>query len=422
MINYDLKRVEELYKDEKLGKLANDHAKEGKPNSEKHWNDIKERIILRLLPEGHKELDEIEGKISDISNRVDTMEKNMSDVTKYEPDVNDVNNVKGKIEERENALKDFDNAIVEYSEFKEEHNIEESKNPWCKEDPRTKQVVVLAGLVLFEAILNSVLWADGVRTGVFQGFVIAFIISLINVASGFLGGYLGWRHLINHPNVVNWQLGLPVALASFVICLLTITSAAAFLGNSSELQELLDKSIREQVTDAWKLAQDSLGSLDISRIASSPEAAILLLFGLLCAFVATLDGYYFGHPYLDFGRSYWARNKAEQKYRQIKKDCDDCVSNYNKEYSKRYKDLQKSYNEMNTFIGGLKKQIKGNENIEKHLIGMAKYMLTKYRTDNENTRRKLSKEFQDVPAEVVNHFVTTQLSTSFAYQPMLNGH
>jgi F0F1-type ATP synthase membrane subunit b/b' len=165
--------------------------------------------------------------------------------------------------------------------------------------------VLVAGVILtiflIESILNGTLLAQVVSTGLLGGIFLAGAISAINIASGLVAGFVGWRN-IGHKRPAFRVLGVVVA----ILCHALAIAWNFFVGHFREVSEKLVSS------ESFNFDPAQLTAATVNHIhlhgffgVESLQSWALLILGIFIHFLAAKEGWddvadrYPGYKHLD---------------------------------------------------------------------------------------------------------------------------
>ena len=137
--------------------------------------------------------------------------------------------LQGELESRRPALEDASyrkhKSEGEYNAFRQTNEI--SSAPEFPTAEERKRILALTGLfVLLETIFNALFWKQGLEGNLGKGVIYAFVLSLLNVGFGFVGGYfLAYKNLEGKNNK---NLGWGVFAVSIVIVLIVISQIVSY--------------------------------------------------------------------------------------------------------------------------------------------------------------------------------------------------
>ncbi len=163
-------------------------------------------------------------------------------------------------------------------------------------------------MIVFEMLLNGVLFAEGSELGLVGGVGIAAGLSIFNVSIAFL---LGWgpARWVHHRNF----------LLKFVALIIVIAGVAGLLSLHAFATHLRDATIELAKTnpyaaddEALRIAVDSINSNPLS-VASLASGALFGL-GVLFALLAFWKGYSFDDPYPGYGAHHRRASSAREEY------------------------------------------------------------------------------------------------------------
>ena len=203
--------------------------------------------------------------------------------------------------------------------FKERNNLtRDASYP----DSSIWHFFVLFGLVVIESIINGVMFQEGSRSGYLGGVSIAVLISLINVAAGFLvGAYWGKLSWSIH------QTPKYVGYLGFGIWGIFTIWFNLLVGHIRTIYEQgFSGSMAEVSAQGWINFQASpFGLTDFF-------SWLLVLIGTLFAIIALFDGIRFDDIYPGYGREYRKHLTAEEDLQDEKDNLNRTADNYYDEF------------------------------------------------------------------------------------------
>ena len=224
----------------------------------------------------------------------------------YEPIITDANS-------RVRSLKE------EVNEFKAKNNLtRDASYP----DSSIWHFFVLFGLVVIESIINGVMFQEGSRSGYLGGVSIAVLISLINVAAGFLvGAYWGKLSWSIH------QTPKYVGYLGFGIWGIFTIWFNLLVGHIRTIYEQgFSGSMAEVSAQGWINFQASpFGLTDFF-------SWLLVLIGTLFAIIALFDGIRFDDAYPGYGREFRKHLSAEEELQDEKDNLNITADRYYDEF------------------------------------------------------------------------------------------
>ena len=203
--------------------------------------------------------------------------------------------------------------------FKERNNlIRDASYP----DSSIWHFFVLFGLVVIESTINGVMFQEGSRSGYLGGVSIAVLISLINVAAGFLvGAYWGKLSWSIH------QLPKYVGYLGFGIWGIFTIWFNLLVGHIRTIYEQgFSGSMAEVSSQGWINFQTSpFGLTDFF-------SWLLVLIGALFAIFALFDGIRFDDVYPGYGREYRKHLSAEEDLQDENDNLNNTADSYHDEF------------------------------------------------------------------------------------------
>lgn len=258
----------------------------------------------------------------------------------------------------------------------------------------------VAALVVLEAAINEGFFAAGSAYGLVGGLLTAIGVSLANVASGVLVGYLAFRHLnVNSPT----KRVLAVAgIALYVV------GAIGF--------NLTIAHYRDMASASSSSALAVTGALQHPFAVSATSAALLIL-GLVVSAVSVWHGYTLDDPHPGYGAVARARRKAAEDFSTSEADlrkrglahveavparCHDVVS--------QARDKVKQLRQLTVEA---RARIERYETERAHNQHWCTVLLRRYRTENESVRTcpapAYFKVYPELPPEL-DHTVAERLA------------
>ena len=203
--------------------------------------------------------------------------------------------------------------------FKERNNLtRDASYP----DSSIWHFFVLFGLVVIESIINGVMFQEGSRSGYLGGVSIAVLISLINVAAGFLvGAYWGKLSWSIH------QLPKYAGYLGFGIWGIFTIWFNLLVGHIRTIYEQgFSGSMTEVSAQGWINFQASpFGLTDFF-------SWLLVLIGTLFAIIALFDGIRFDDAYPGYGREFRKHLSAEEELQDEKDNLNITADRYYDEF------------------------------------------------------------------------------------------
>tara|TARA_A100001234_G_scaffold161649_1_gene142860 strand:+ start:1759 stop:3183 length:1425 start_codon:yes stop_codon:yes gene_type:complete len=203
--------------------------------------------------------------------------------------------------------------------FKERNNLtRDASYP----DSSIWHFFVLFGLVVIESIINGVMFQEGSRAGYLGGVSIAVLISLINVAAGFLvGAYWGKLSWSIH------QLPKYAGYLGFGIWGIFTIWFNLLVGHIRTIYEQgFSGSMAEVSAQGWINFQASpFGLTDFF-------SWLLVLIGTLFAIIALFDGIRFDDAYPGYGREFRKHLSAEEELQDEKDNLNITADRYYDEF------------------------------------------------------------------------------------------
>ena len=203
--------------------------------------------------------------------------------------------------------------------FKERNNLtRDASYP----DSSIWHFFVLFGLVIIESIINGVMFQEGSRSGYLGGVSIAVLISLINVAAGFLvGAYWGKLSWSIH------QFPKYVGYLGFGVWGIFTIWFNLLVGHIRTIYEQgFSGSMAEVSAQGWINFQASpFGLTDFF-------SWLLVLIGTLFAIIALFDGIRFDDVYPGYGREFRKYLSAEEELQDEKDNLNITADRYYDEF------------------------------------------------------------------------------------------
>ena len=156
-----------------------------------------------------------------------------------------------------------------------------------------KALFFLFLVMLIETGINALLFKQAMSTGLLGGLTISSILSLINVGTGVLLGFFGFRYLF-HSDILKKLFGGLVTLVVIPFGFIINISVAHFRDSMEEAIEQLRDS--NQSLAAFNINDIQLSDI-VSQIGSNPFAfdsihsILLLLLGIMAFLFGSFEGY-----------------------------------------------------------------------------------------------------------------------------------
>ena len=186
-------------------------------------------------------------------------------------------------------------------EFQKKHGL---TRPAFQDASFLKTAAIIFFCILIETALNGYLFAQKNDLGLLGGFMVALLVSIVNVGVSALSGY--FAHLMNHRNLLIKAAGLVIILA-WIAGAFTLNLGVAHFRDAVE------------TIDGWSLAaQTSAQTLMTTPFdLKSIESWLLMFWGCLIALGTFLKFVYYGEPYPGYGRITERREEALQYYADL---------------------------------------------------------------------------------------------------------
>lgn len=286
---------------------------------------------------------------------------------------------------------DLDGFVSERNSAVAAYNAFKAANALARDatgDDRGSQVLWAAVIIVLEGLVNSYFYAPVSAFGLLGGFFIAFFVSFLNVSFAFIGGALGLRYL-SHIDPLKKLGGVLVSLVCLCICLLVV-SLSTFYRAHVDLLRGRDVDAAVMETEAWRLATESLRNLDLWELLASIHSFLLVLVGLVCAFLAFYKGREFDDPYPGFGAAFRAKERAARAYEDARKQQAGSHAQWRSgrigELRQQGARLDEVVAEVKTCVEGLRTAIRDNGKLGHEAAQLARGLLGIYRKKNAEVR------------------------------------
>lgn len=237
---------------------------------------------------------------------------------------------------------------------------------------------LLAVLFLIETAPNAVLLGNGDDQGVLGGYAIAIVFSALNLAFGFVAGFLGWTNAL-HRNVSRKLLGIVVALALLAMTLYLNVLVA-------HVRELVTSGLdtNRALQAAWLLPKAHL--LDFHDALSVGLACL----GVLFSMVALREGFVWLDPYPGYSAVSQHLAAAQKAWEQSVEQRLTLLDNVQKRHSDELRAARGRLRDRRAAIPEIlaaRARLARNFGLHiQHLEGVGRYTLTAYRDANRAAR------------------------------------
>lgn len=270
------------------------------------------------------------------------------------------------------ALRDWKHAL---DAFRKRHGLE---RPAFESGSLVATAVILLGCVMVETLLNGYLFAQKNELGYLGGFLIAGLVSIVNVGMASLAGF--FSRFSRHRN--------------YLVKLCGVTIILGWLGFTGGFNLVLAHFRDEvQALNSWSAAAS--GAIDHALASplglTSVESWLLMIWGCLVALFAFLKFVFFGEPYLGYGRISRRYERALDDYADI---LDDALGSLRDKRDEAIAQLQDANRLVREQIGDAIDALYGQRLMRSHLAAFlqqcdlkANALLKIYRDENRAARK-----------------------------------
>jgi len=285
------------------------------------------------------------------------------------------------------VLSNIDDAKKNYVEAEDDLQLFKKENKIRRQafypESNLLSIGFLAIALIIESVLNGTMLAAGSDGGLIGGVFIAFGISFLNLAFGFINGWLVIRYK-NHITTLKSSAGLLFGILFFFILLVFNLFIAHYR----------DALVSNPV-DAGRLGVESFisGILSINSV----ESWLLVGLGLCFMIIATYKGYKFDDEYPGYGSRARCKGDAKEEVSNLKNDAideleelhNDCLG----ELDDNYKKALKVHQSIIGYISSFEQQKSLLESYIEHLQGTYLYIMRLYYDTNSAERSSPAPDF-----------------------------
>lgn len=184
-----------------------------------------------------------------------------------------------------------------------------------------KTAALILVVFLLESMINGSLLSEVMSGGLLQGATFAGFISLINIGTGLIAGFYGWRYLGHRKAMLRFLIGLPIMLAMHAAAIGWNLVVAHF----REVAEAMAASASFNFDPAL-LARETLAHIGSNGIfgVTSLQSLGLLLLGIIIHFLAAKEGWDdLSDRYPDYSKVQVAAVEAHEAYEDAMADTRD---------------------------------------------------------------------------------------------------
>ncbi|MGI9228676.1 MAG: hypothetical protein ACR2P9_02330 [Gammaproteobacteria bacterium] len=281
-----------------------------------------------------------------------------------------------------NVLEALDKGINQtsaaYAKFKADNRLQREASG----GDRFTQTVWAFFVVIVEGLFNSYFFASASEYGLAGGFFFAFFFSFANVGCAFLGGVLGLRYA-GHCDPAKKLAGVLLSLTFVLVCMVVVCLSALYRGH---LDLLRGAVLPEKLAfEAWGAALDSLKHLDFWGLIVTPEAFLLMIVGVFCAFIGFWKGYEYDDRYPGFGTMLRQKENARENYKNALNALEKQRSDRNVKLQKVSEDIDRAVNTMNSKFNAFRQEA-GGAHLSAQTSQLAESLLVVYRQANSEIR------------------------------------
>lgn len=220
----------------------------------------------------------------------------------------------------EAAYAQFEKASVHLRSFKDENQLRRD----ILNDDRKIQLMWVFVIVVVEGLLNSWFFQDAFTSGLAGGFLMAFLVSGVNVSFAFIAGVLGLRYLLNHINAVKQLGGAFVFVACIMICSFIVSMTALFRGSMDNIRATDDTLFGDDLLNpAWENAKSLLLNFELFSMFATFGSFIVFFVGFICAILGIWKGYEYDDPYPGYGPLHRTVLEAEVEADEAREEYED---------------------------------------------------------------------------------------------------
>jgi len=220
----------------------------------------------------------------------------------------------------EEAKTNEERALERLERFVERNNLDRDAD----DKPFSKALALMLVAFLIDGIANATLFAGASEMGLLGGLVIAFALSAVNIAVGFIVGLWGVRNAF-HINI-GWRVagGIVIVLGLSFGLFLNL-----FVAHFRDVAEASIAAANSGAASAVVSVERIDTSPVLDKMLSNPLALhtllsyLLLASGLIVFIVGVKEGYDgFGDPYPGYGAKSASWKKAKKKFEDIDQNRD----------------------------------------------------------------------------------------------------
>lgn len=357
---------------------ARQQAKKDQPNSSSESPDSNEinyhqKLETKLMQASHSVQQALNDLGNDINNLSIKQQISESENTPQEFDQHMASKLSPKFRELKGLKEKLDLADEDLQQFKSKNRLNrEADYP----SSNWKTFGILFFALLIEGSLNGLFFAEGSDTGLAGGIGIALLVAAINIAPGFL---IGWMILRYKNHFVKWKsnLGISISIIALILPVFFNLYVAHYRGALITAPDEASQYVLQSIEAGWFSVSDL-------------NSWLLFGIGLVFYILASYKGYTFDDAYPSYGKFARLKDKASDELSEEKDDilafidesCDECIESLENNY-----ELVKRQNtSLSNSISSFEVQNTIFKNYCRHLSGTMKYVIQLYRDINSAER------------------------------------